>query len=130
MKDLLKQYPQEVQLIVRYMLYHQNSRLAAMATEAAGKQGKYWEMQEILFTRTDWTHQAAPQTERAYARLLDYYWQSAQPRKSETKRMPPRNIRWLKNISTAWINDAAAMQWAATCVSACERVGAAEVRTR
>ena len=33
------------------MPLHPNSRLAAAFTEAAGEQGKYWEMQEIMFRR-------------------------------------------------------------------------------
>jgi protein-disulfide isomerase len=62
-KNMLKQYEGQVQLVVRYMLYHGNSQLAALATEAAGKQGKYWEMQEALFSRAqEWTHQHTPQT--------------------------------------------------------------------
>lgn len=41
-----------------------NSKLAALTTEAAGRQAKYWEMQEILFTRTEWTHKEEPQTQK------------------------------------------------------------------
>ena len=43
--------PGKVRFVVRYMPLHPNSRLAAAYTEAAGEQGKYWEMQEILFRR-------------------------------------------------------------------------------
>lgn len=61
-KNLLSLYPNEVRLAVRYMLYHGNSLLAALATEAAGRQGKYWEMQSILFERADiWSHRRNPQ---------------------------------------------------------------------
>lgn len=72
MKELLRRHPQDLQLVVRYMLFHGNSREAALATEAAGRQGKYFEMQEILFTRSEWTHQQSPQTEKflGYAREL------------------------------------------------------------
>lgn len=71
-KNILQKYEGKVQLVVRYMLFHSNSQLAAMATEAAGKQGKYWEMQEILFTRKEWTHQETPQTAlfESYAKEL------------------------------------------------------------
>lgn len=61
-KGLLSEYKDKVRFVVRYMLYHGNSKLAVLATEAAGKQGKYWEMQGMLFHRTDWTHQETPQT--------------------------------------------------------------------
>ena len=61
-KNLLSLYPSQVRLAVRYMLYHGNSLPAALATEAAGRQGKYWEMQELLFKRADiWSHRRSPQ---------------------------------------------------------------------
>jgi protein-disulfide isomerase len=50
-KQLVKEYDGRLRLVVRYMPLHPNSRLAAAFTEAAGDQGKYWEMQEILFQR-------------------------------------------------------------------------------
>jgi protein-disulfide isomerase len=50
-KRILKDYDGKVRLVVRYMTFHQNSALAAAFTEAAGEQGKYWEMQETLFRR-------------------------------------------------------------------------------
>jgi protein-disulfide isomerase len=50
-KKILKDYGGRVRLVVRYMPFHPNSRLAAAYTEAAGEQGKYWEMQELLFRR-------------------------------------------------------------------------------
>ena len=50
-KQLLKDYNGKVRLVVRYMPLHPNSMLAATFTEAAGEQGKYWEMQETLFRR-------------------------------------------------------------------------------
>jgi protein-disulfide isomerase len=50
-KRILKDYDGKVRLVVRYMPFHPNSVLAANVTEAAGEQGKYWEMQELLFRR-------------------------------------------------------------------------------
>jgi protein-disulfide isomerase len=50
-KQILKDYDGKVRLVVRYMPLHQNSMLAATFMEAAGEQGKYWEMLEILFRR-------------------------------------------------------------------------------
>jgi len=50
-KQLLKDYDGKLRLVVRYMPLHPNSRIAASYTEAAGEQGKYWEMQEIMFRR-------------------------------------------------------------------------------
>ena len=63
-KGVVDDYKTQVQFVVRYMLFHGNSKLAAQANEAAGKQGKYWEMQGQLFYRAkEWTHQSSPQTE-------------------------------------------------------------------
>ena len=46
------------------MTFHSNSVLAASATEAAGSQGKYWEMQELLFAKQpEWSHKKEPQKE-------------------------------------------------------------------
>ncbi len=50
-KQILKQYDGKIRFVVRYMPLHTNSVAAAVVTEAAGEQGKYWEMQELLFNR-------------------------------------------------------------------------------
>ena len=64
-KRLMAQYPTELRLVVRYFPLHANSVLAAIATEAAGEQGKYAQMQELLFERQpEWGEQTTPQTER------------------------------------------------------------------
>ncbi len=63
-KQLLEDYDERVRLVVRYFPLHNNSVLAATATEAAGAQGMYWEMQEMLFTRqTEWGEQRTAQTD-------------------------------------------------------------------
>lgn len=71
MKRILKDYDGKVRLVVRYMPLHPNSAQAAALTEAAGEQGKYWEMQELLFRRQpEWGEihghggQAAPSATR------------------------------------------------------------------
>jgi protein-disulfide isomerase len=71
LKRILKDYDGKVRLVVRYMPFHPNSRLAASYTEAAGEQGKYWEMQEMLFRRqNEWgeIHGHGPQVAAAAAR--------------------------------------------------------------
>jgi Protein-disulfide isomerase len=65
-KNLVKEFPQ-VRFVFRYMPLHRNARLAVAYVEAAGEQGKYWEMQEIMFRRqADWgeIHGAAPPPNR------------------------------------------------------------------
>lgn len=64
-KRLLGTYEGKIQLVIRYFPLHSNSLLASRVTEAAGVQGKYWEMQELLFThRSEWAEQGTLQTER------------------------------------------------------------------
>ena len=70
-KKILKDYDGRVRLVVRYMPFHPNSRLAASYTEAACEQGRYWEMQELLFRRQpEWgeIHGHGPQVAAATAR--------------------------------------------------------------
>lgn len=61
LQKVLAEYPKDVHLIARYMLFHGNSYPAALALEGAGKQGKYWEMYSILLERQgEWSHQDKP----------------------------------------------------------------------
>jgi protein-disulfide isomerase len=50
-KKILSQYDGKVRLVVRYMPLHPNSLRAATLIEAAGEQGKYWQMQDYLFQK-------------------------------------------------------------------------------
>lgn len=60
-KRILKEYDGKIHFVVRYMPFHSSSLIAIAATEAAGLQGKYWEMQELLFNLADeWGHQPSP----------------------------------------------------------------------
>ncbi|MBL7684814.1 MAG: thioredoxin domain-containing protein [Deltaproteobacteria bacterium] len=72
-KKILTDYPKDIEFVARYMLYHGNSEVAALALEGAGKQNKYWEMYDILLERSEqWGHlkeSAAPIFEK-YAQEL------------------------------------------------------------
>jgi protein-disulfide isomerase len=62
-KKILKDYDGKIRLVVRYMPLHPNSLQAAALTEAAGEQGKYWQMQELLFQRQpEWGTKHGPPT--------------------------------------------------------------------
>lgn len=50
-KKIMKDYDGRIRLVVRYMPLHPNSLQAATLIEAAGEQGKYWQMQEYLFQK-------------------------------------------------------------------------------
>lgn len=63
-KAIFERYGDKVQLIVRYTLFHGNSELAAKASEAAARQGKFWEFHELLFTaQHEWSHKQFPANE-------------------------------------------------------------------
>jgi cyclophilin family peptidyl-prolyl cis-trans isomerase/protein-disulfide isomerase len=59
LEKLLEMYPDDVRLVYRALPLvgiHPNATLAAQAAEAAGAQGKFWEMYEALFTKqADWS---------------------------------------------------------------------------
>ncbi len=60
-KEIVKRYEKDVQLTVRYALYHGNSILAAKASDAAALQNKFWDFQELLFlNQHEWSHKKEP----------------------------------------------------------------------
>lgn len=70
-KHLLSEYEGRVRFVVRYMPFHGNSLYAAGALEAAGEQGRYWEMLETLFrNQPAWGshHHPKPELIPGYAR--------------------------------------------------------------
>lgn len=57
-KEVLSKYPNDLQFIYRHfpLPQHAYGRQAAAYAEAAGEQGKFWEMHEKLFeTQTEWS---------------------------------------------------------------------------
>jgi cyclophilin family peptidyl-prolyl cis-trans isomerase len=64
MEQLLKQYPNDLRFVYRnYPLigtpeqpFHDKAALSTQAAEAAGKQGKFWEMHDVLFNnQSEWS---------------------------------------------------------------------------
>jgi cyclophilin family peptidyl-prolyl cis-trans isomerase len=64
MEQLLKEFPNDLRFVYRhYPLigtpqspYHDKAALATQAAEAAGKQGKFWDMHDLLFNKqADWS---------------------------------------------------------------------------
>lgn len=62
--QLLKKYEGRIDFVYRYFpltTIHKNALIAAQAAEAAGLQGKFWEMHDKLFvTQTEWAPIADP----------------------------------------------------------------------
>lgn len=59
-KDLLEEFGEEIIVVNRYfpLVGHRNAMNAALAVEAASKQGKYFEMHDLLFEKqADWIGQ-------------------------------------------------------------------------
>ncbi len=48
---ILLEYPDKIQLVVRYAPFHGNSLFAIKILEAARKQNKYWETLDLLFRK-------------------------------------------------------------------------------
>lgn len=60
-KQLLSEYEGKAQLVIRYMPFHGNSKLAASALEEAREQGKYDEALDILFEKQpEWANHGQP----------------------------------------------------------------------
>ena len=77
-KSLQKEFEGKVRFVSRYATFHKNARLAAIYTEAAGEQGKYWEMQAKLFEKqAEWGerhgHDAPAVTPAPPMELFDKY---------------------------------------------------------
>ncbi len=64
-KQLVAGYPEKIRLVIKNYPYKYRdfARIAAEASLAAGDQGKYWEMHDLLLTRS-------PELDRAS--LIDY----------------------------------------------------------
>lgn len=66
-KNLLKQYPNEVRLVIRYAPFHQGSDQVVKQLEASKLQGKYWPVLEmVLAAQPMWADHANPNVEIAY----------------------------------------------------------------
>ena len=71
--ELLKDFPNDLQLVYRHLPligdpsqqpypFHDKAALATQAAEAAGRQGKFWEMHDILFNRqSEWRNESVDQ---------------------------------------------------------------------
>lgn len=74
-KQLGQEFPNDLRIVTRYFPLpgHKNSMTAAIAVEAASKQGKYWEMHDILFENQEkWGNKQmpTPQVFEAYAQQI------------------------------------------------------------
>lgn len=62
-RQMIKDYPTTVQFVFRHfpLPIHPNAEEAALAAEAAGVQGKFWEMKELIYdTQENWSTMSNP----------------------------------------------------------------------
>ena len=65
-KKLQNEFSNDLLVVIRYFPLpgHKNSMTAALAAEAAGRQGKFWEMHDALFeNQKSWGEKSAPDPE-------------------------------------------------------------------
>lgn len=63
-QQLLTEYNGKIKVVIRYMLFHGNSRLAAVSLEEARDQGKYDQALDILFEKQpEWADHANPRAD-------------------------------------------------------------------
>lgn len=64
LKQLVDAFPNDVTFVYRHYplrQIHSNAQLAGQAAEAAGKQGKFWDMHDVIFnTQSQWANQPDP----------------------------------------------------------------------
>lgn len=69
LNQLVAEYPEEVAIIYRHfpLPQHRSAELAAAFAEAAGRQGKFWEMHNIMFdNQAVWTTNSAEDNEALF----------------------------------------------------------------
>lgn len=74
-KQLKEEYKDNIRFVVRYFPLpgHKNSMTSALAVEAAGKQGKFWEMHDVLYeNQRSWGEKgkADPKVFEEYAKQI------------------------------------------------------------
>lgn len=73
LRSLSQEYPDDLRIVYRHfplVTVHANAIAAARAAEAAGKQGRFWEMHDMLFSNQDqWSSDGSPKDKfTAYAK--------------------------------------------------------------
>ena len=109
-KHLREQYSDHIVFVVRHYplrAIHLNAAYVHRAAEAAAKQGKFWEMHDLLFEQRDlWVNQPdlrvdpAPAVEK-FARELDLDWEQFQAdfSSSEINDIINNDIQWLNQYT-------------------------------
>lgn len=74
-QNIIQEFPNDVRVVYRHfpLNQHKQAKLAAYAAEAAGKQGKFWEMHDMIFdNQRTWAEQGgAEEIIYGFAKQLD-----------------------------------------------------------
>ena len=74
-EKLLEEFGNHIRFVYRHRplnSIHGNAQLAAQATEAAGLQGKFWEMHDLLFEKqSDWSGLSKPELIAAFTEYAE-----------------------------------------------------------
>ena len=66
-KNLMKQYPNDVRLVLRYAPFHAGSDKVVKLLEASKRQDKYWQtLEAILAAQPSWASHGSPNLDLAY----------------------------------------------------------------
>jgi protein-disulfide isomerase len=66
-KQMLKEYPGKLKLVIRYAPFHDGADYFVKILEAAKMQGKYWETLDVMFkTQSSWASHHNPQPEKIW----------------------------------------------------------------
>jgi protein-disulfide isomerase len=100
-KEILNRYPQQLRLEFHHfplVTIHQNSMLASKAAEAAGEQGRYWEMHDALFEhQREWAD--SPNAEPIFIALASRFGLDVN-RFMQALRSPQVQDRILKDVTS------------------------------
>ena len=71
-EKLLEEFPQQLQVVVRYVPFHKNSRKAIKALEASREQGKYWQaLRTLFYYQPSWGDHHNPKPELIWTYLAE-----------------------------------------------------------
>ena len=115
MRDLLKLYGSDIRFIFKHFpLEHAHAwaRPAARASECAGRQGKFWELHDVLYDKQQaWSNEKAPELINGYAKSLGLDMKVFQACLPEAEvdlgiagDMQEGEVRWVSSTPTFFIN--------------------------
>lgn len=97
--QLAETYPNDVRVVYRHFplnTIHPNAQMAAQAAVAAGEQGKFWEMHDLLFEKqSEWEAANSPQAARDI--FITYAEQLAIDKQAFTEKIESDSVRDIVN---------------------------------